>query len=219
MVGIFPHGEAIGVKKIVFVNRGVRLAYQVAERQFVGEGSNRVILCTDGDFNVGESDDSELVKLIEQQRDSDVFLSVFGFGTGNLKDAKLEQIADHGNGHYGYIDSLDEAKNVFVHDLTGTLYTVAKDVKLQVDFNPTQVESYRLIGYENRALENVDFANDVVDAGDVGAGHSVTALYQIAPRSRSEDTDPAELAQAALDRFVRLTENVEDNVRVALDGC
>lgn len=197
---------------------GLRLAYDVAERQFSKEASNRVILCTDGDFNVGESEDSELVKLIEEKRKSRVFLSVFGFGTGNLKDAKLEQIADHGNGQYGYVDSLDEAKNVFVHDLAGTLYTVAKDVKLQVDFNPTQVASYRLIGYENRALENADFDNDVVDAGDVGAGHSVTALYQVAPRDRSDGSKADDLAQAALDRFVRLSRNMDDNVQIDRDG-
>lgn len=197
---------------------GLRLAYQVAENQFEVEASNRVILCTDGDFNVGETDNSELVRLMEEKRDSGVFLSVYGFGMGNLEDDKLEQIADHGNGQYGYIDSLEEAKNIFVQNLTGTLYTVAKDVKLQVDFNPAKVTSYRLIGYENRALENADFDNDVVDAGDVGAGHSVTALYQVAPRKPSEDTGSGDLAQASLDRFLRLKRNADQNVRIDQEG-
>ncbi|MCA9053618.1 MAG: von Willebrand factor type A domain-containing protein [Planctomycetaceae bacterium] len=160
---------------------GIQLAYETAAKQFLKDASNRVILCTDGDFNVGVSDDDELVQMIEQKRDSGVFLSIFGYGMGNLKDAKLEGLADKGNGHYGYIDDLDEARKVFVEELTGMLYTIAKDVKLQVEFNPAKVASYRLLGYENRTLSAEDFNNDAVDAGEMGAGHSVTALYEIVP--------------------------------------
>jgi Ca-activated chloride channel family protein len=174
---------------------GIQMAYDAAQRHFLERGTNRVILLTDGDFNVGVSDDEELVKMIEEKRKSGVFLSIFGFGMGNLKDAKLEKLADKGNGHYGYIDGLDEAKKVFVQDLTGTLYTIAKDVKLQVDFNPVEVGAYRLIGYENRALAAADFNNDAVDAGDIGAGHRVTALYEIVPASKLAPVEEAQPAQ------------------------
>ena len=160
---------------------GLKTAYEVASRHKIDDGSNRVILCTDGDFNVGESADAPLVQMISQKRDTGVHLSIFGFGTGNLKDAKLEQIADHGNGHYHYIDGLRQARRVFLDELTGTLYTIAQDVKLQIEFNPAHVGSYRLIGYENRTLAAEDFNNDRIDAGDLGAGHSVTALYEIVP--------------------------------------
>lgn len=160
---------------------GIQLAYETATKHFAPEAANRVILCTDGDFNVGVSDDDALVKMIEEKRQTGVFLSVFGYGMGNLKDAKLEQLADKGNGHYGYIDDLDEARKVFLEELTGTLYTIAKDVKLQVEFNPARVGAYRLLGYENRLLAAADFNNDAVDAGELGAGHTVTALYEIAP--------------------------------------
>lgn len=160
---------------------GISLAYEQALRSFNKEGENRVILCTDGDFNVGISSDDELVKLIQAQAKSGVFLSVFGFGMGNLKDSKLEKLADKGNGHYGYIDDLNEARKVFNEELVGTLYTVAKDVKLQVEFNPLTVGAYRLIGYENRALAAQDFNDDTKDAGEIGAGHTVTALYEIVP--------------------------------------
>ena len=161
---------------------GINLAYEEAIRHFNGEGENRVILCTDGDFNVGISDDDQLVKLITEQARSKVFLSVFGFGMGNLKDAKLEKLADKGNGHYGYIDDMREARRVFNEELVGTLYTVAKDVKIQVEFNPLTVGAYRLIGYENRALAARDFNDDSKDAGEIGAGHTVTALYEIVPK-------------------------------------
>lgn len=161
---------------------GIRLAYDTAIRHFIQDGSNRVILCTDGDFNVGVSSDSELVELIQEKAASGVFLSVFGFGMGNLKDGKLEKLADHGNGHYGYVDSLQEARRAFKEGLVGTLYTVAKDVKLQVEFNPATVGAYRLIGYENRRLASADFTDDTKDAGEIGAGHTVTALYEIVPR-------------------------------------
>lgn len=163
---------------------GINLAYEEAIRHFNGEGENRVILCTDGDFNVGISDDDELVKLITEQAKTKVFLSVFGFGMGNLKDAKLEKLADKGNGHYGYIDDMREARRVFNEELVGTLYTVAKDVKMQVEFNPLTVGAYRLIGYENRALAARDFNDDTKDAGEIGAGHTVTALYEIVPRGQ-----------------------------------
>lgn len=172
---------------------GINLAYEEALRHFNGEGENRVILCTDGDFNVGVSSDDELVELIQQQAKTKVFLSIFGFGMGNLKDAKLEKLADKGNGHYGYIDDLKEARRVFNEELVGTLYTVAKDVKIQVEFNPLTVGAYRLIGYENRALAAKDFNDDTKDAGEIGAGHTVTALYEIAPKGQwqpKQEVDP-----------------------------
>ena len=160
---------------------GIKLAYQIAREAFLPEGNNRVILATDGDFNVGVSSDGELTRLIEEERGHGVFLTVLGFGMGNLKDAKLEQLADQGNGHYAYVDNLLEARKVFVQELGATLLTVAKDVKLQVEFNPQRVQAYRLVGYEKRLLANEDFNNDAKDAGDLGAGHSVTALYEIVP--------------------------------------
>ncbi len=172
---------------------GINLAYEEALRHFNGEGENRVILCTDGDFNVGVSSDDALVELIQQQAKTKVFLSIFGFGMGNLKDAKLEKLADKGNGHYGYIDDLKEARRVFNEELVGTLYTVAKDVKIQVEFNPLTVGAYRLIGYENRALAAKDFNDDTKDAGEIGAGHTVTALYEIVPRGQwplTQEVDP-----------------------------
>jgi Ca-activated chloride channel family protein len=160
---------------------GIRLAYQQARQSFSKSSNNRVILATDGDFNVGVSSDDELVKLIEQERQSGVFLSVLGFGTGNLKDAKMEMLADHGNGTYAYIDSLAEARKVFVQEMGASLVTVAKDVKLQIEFNPAYVKEYRLVGYENRLLRPEDFNDDQKDAGDLGAGHQVTAFYEITP--------------------------------------
>lgn len=163
---------------------GIRLAYQVATENFVRGGNNRVILATDGDFNVGVTSDGELEKLIEEKRKSGVFLSVLGFGTGNIKDSKMELLANKGNGNYAYIDSAMEAKKVLVTEMGGTLFTIAKDVKLQVEFNPAQVASYRLIGYENRALRAEDFNDDKKDAGEIGAGHSVTALYEIVPAGK-----------------------------------
>jgi Ca-activated chloride channel family protein len=162
---------------------GIVQAYRVAREGFLPGGANRVILATDGDFNVGVSGQGELIRLIEEQRKAGVFLTVLGFGYGNLKDATLEQLADHGNGHYAYIDSLDEARKVFVEQ-GAALVTVAKDVKLQVEFNPNQVAGYRLIGYENRLLHAQDFRDDRKDAGDMGAGHTVTALYELVPAGR-----------------------------------
>jgi Ca-activated chloride channel family protein len=160
---------------------GIQLAYQTAVANFIEGGANRVILATDGDFNVGVSDQGELIELIEDRARSGVHLSVLGFGMGNLQDGTLEQIADHGNGHYAYIDDLDEARKVLVTERGGTLVTIAKDVKIQVELNPMEVHAYRLIGYENRALEARDFDDDRKDAGEIGAGHSVTALYEIVP--------------------------------------
>ena len=160
---------------------GIRLAYEVARRNFVRGGNNRVVLATDGDFNVGASSDAEMFRLIEEKRREGTFLTVLGFGMGNLKDSRLEGLADRGNGNYAYIDDREEARKTLVSEFGGTLFTIAKDVKLQVEFNPARVAAYRLIGYENRALRNEEFDDDRRDAGDMGAGHSVTALYEIVP--------------------------------------
>ena len=160
---------------------GIVLAYRIARQQFVAGGVNRVILATDGDFNVGVTSEDQLVRLIERERESGVFLTVLGVGQGNLQDSTMEALADKGNGHYAYLDSLDEARKVLVREMDATLETVAKDVKLQVEFNPRQVVAYRLIGYENRRLDDEDFNDDAKDAGEMGAGHTVTALYEIVP--------------------------------------
>ena len=157
-------------------------AYELAEKNFINGGNNRVILATDGDLNVGLTSESDLVDLItEEKKDNNIFLSVLGFGTDNLKDNKLEALADNGDGNYAFIDSAYEAKKVLVDEMGGTLNTVAKDVKIQIEFNPANVKGYRQIGYENRALADADFANDAVDGGEIGAGHMVTALYEIVP--------------------------------------
>lgn len=158
---------------------GIRLAYKVAWETFIPKGNNRIILATDGDFNVGVSSDAEMTRLIESKREDGVFLTVLGFGTGNYKDSKMEKLADKGNGNYAYVDSIREAKKSLVTEMGGTLYTIAKDVKLQHEFNPAIVNSYRLIGYENRMLKKEDFNDDKKDAGELGAGHRVTALYEI----------------------------------------
>ncbi len=160
---------------------GIVLAYDVARKNFLERGNNRVILATDGDFNVGVTSDGELEQLIERKRRDRVFLTVLGFGTGNIKDSKMELLADKGNGNYAYIDSLSEARKTLVHEMGATLFTIAKDVKIQVEFNPTVAAAYRLIGYENRLLRSQDFNDDQKDAGELGAGHSVTALYEIVP--------------------------------------
>ena len=166
---------------------GIRRAYDEAVANFIRGGNNRVILATDGDFNVGVSSDAEMVRLIEEKRQTGVFLTVLGVGEGNLQAAKMEKLADHGNGNYAYLDNLLEARKVLVHELGGTLYTVAKDVKIQVEWNPARVRAYRLIGYENRMLRNEDFTDDKKDAGEVGSGHSVTALYEIVPVGATTD--------------------------------
>jgi len=160
---------------------GIKLAYDVARQNFLDRGNNRVILTTDGDFNVGASSDGDLEQLIESERKDNIFLTVLGFGTGNTKDSKMELLADKGNGNYAYVDTLAEARKVLVQEMGATLFTIAKDVKLQIEFNPAKVASYRLIGYENRLLRKEDFNNDAKDAGDIGAGHSVTALYELVP--------------------------------------
>ncbi len=160
---------------------GIQLAYQVAVANEIAGGTNRVVLCTDGDFNVGVTDRGSLTRLIEEKAKQGVFLSVLGFGTGNLKDSTMEQLADRGNGNYAYIDSIEEARKALVEQMGGTLIAIAKDVKIQVEFNPARVASYRLIGYENRLLRNQDFNDDAKDAGEIGAGHTVTALYELIP--------------------------------------
>jgi Ca-activated chloride channel family protein len=165
---------------------GIEMAYRVARDNLVRGGNNRVILATDGDFNVGVSSDAELVRIIEEKRREGIFLTVLGYGTGNYKDGKMEQLADHGNGNYAYVDDLREARKVLVEEMGGTLLAIAKDVKVQVEFNPSRVRAYRLIGYENRALAAQDFNDDRKDAGELGAGHSVTALYEIIPAGSDE---------------------------------
>src|SRR5262245_26255412 len=166
---------------------GLMLAYKVAQESFIDGGINRVILATDGDFNVGVTDQGSLLRLIEEKRKSGVMLSVLGYGMGNLKDSTMVKLADAGNGNYAYIDSLTEAQNVLVEEAGGTLVTVAKDVKFQVEFNPRAVAAYRLIGYEKRILQDQDFNNDKKDAGEIGAGHSVTVLYEIIPAGQPID--------------------------------
>jgi Ca-activated chloride channel homolog len=160
---------------------GIQLAYNVARENFLKGGNNRVILATDGDFNVGASSDAEMVRLIEKERESGVFLTVLGYGMGNYKDNKMQKLANAGNGNHAYIDDISEANKVLVREFGGTIYTIAKDVKLQIEFNPAQVRGYRLIGYENRLLNKEDFNDDKKDAGELGAGHTVTALYEIIP--------------------------------------
>ena len=169
-----PHGSTNG-------GAGITLAYQIAVQNFIAGGTNRVILCTDGDFNVGVTSQGELTRLIEDKAKSKVFLSVLGFGAGNLKDSTMEKLADKGNGNYAYIDTLQEAGKLLVEQMSGTLITIAKDVKIQIEFNPAKVGAYRLIGYENRILAAQDFNDDKKDAGEIGAGHTVTALYELIP--------------------------------------
>ncbi|MBX3412748.1 MAG: VWA domain-containing protein [Pirellulales bacterium] len=190
---------------------GIQLAYDVAKKHFVKEGTNRVILATDGDFNVGITDQSQLVELIEEQAKTGVFLSVLGFGMGNLKDSTLEQLADRGNGNYAYIDSDREARKVLVEQLSGTLVTIAKDVKIQLEFNPARVAAYRLIGYENRLLAKEDFNDDTKDAGEIGAGHTVTALYEVVltnaekPGSTDENKQDDEAIEREVDELEYLS--------------
>jgi len=179
---------------------GIQLAYATAEANFIEGGNNRVILATDGDFNVGVTSEGELTRLIEDKRASGVFLTVLGFGMGNYNDSSLEKLADLGNGNYAYIDSIREARKVFVHQLPSTLFTVAKDVKIQVEFNPSLVAGYRLIGYENRLMQAEEFNDDAKDAGEIGAGHTVTALYEIVPVGVSVpvgEVDPLKYQEAS----------------------
>ena len=168
---------------------GINTAYELAEKYFIKGGNNRVILATDGDLNVGLSSEEELKALIEEKRDKGVFLSVLGFGMGNYKDNRLEALADNGNGNYAYIDNVDEAERVLVTEMNGTMFTVAKDAKIQVEFNPTNVAYYKLVGYENRLLDDQDFEDDTKDAGDVGANQQVTALYELILNNSKADSD------------------------------
>ncbi len=168
---------------------GIQLAYDLAKKNFRPNGNNRVILATDGDFNVGISSEGELVRLIEAKREEGIFLTVLGFGSGNYQDTKMEQLANKGNGNYAYIDNLREAKKVLVSQFSGTLFTIAKDVKLQIEFNPQHIKSYRLIGYENRKLQAEDFQDDKKDAGELGAGHQVTAFYELIPTGQQDQSD------------------------------
>ncbi len=160
---------------------GIQLAYDIAKKNFQEGGNNRIILATDGDFNIGESSNAAMERMIEKKRQEGIFLTVLGFGMGNYKDSKMELLADKGNGNYAYIDNIQEAKKVLVSEFGGTLFTIAKDVKFQIEFNPTKVQGYRLIGYENRALRSEDFNDDKKDAGELGSGHTVTALYEVIP--------------------------------------
>ncbi len=180
---------------------GIQLAYELAQKHFIKGGTNRVILATDGDFNVGITDQDDLIRLIEKKAKSGVFLTCLGFGTDNLKDSTLEKLADKGNGNYSYIDTLAEGRRVLVEQMAGTLITIAKDVKIQVEFNPAKVGAYRLIGYENRLLKKEDFNDDAKDAGEIGSGHHVTALYEIVPVGKelapSLGTDPLKYQPAA----------------------
>jgi Ca-activated chloride channel homolog len=180
---------------------GIQLAYDTAVGGFIKNGTNRVILMTDGDFNVGVTNEGDLTRLIEKKAKSGVFLSVLGFGMGNYKDSTMEKLADKGNGNYAYIDTLNESKKVLVEQMSGTLLTIAKDVKIQVEFNPAEVNAYRLIGYENRMLKKEDFNDDRKDAGEIGAGHTVTALYEVVPAGQSVETpkvDPLKYQKPAV---------------------
>jgi len=166
---------------------GINLAYKVALQNLKKDGNNRVILATDGDFNIGASSDGEMTRLIEEKRKTGIFLTCLGFGMGNYKDSKMETLADKGNGNYAYIDNILEAKKVLVTEMGGTMHTIAKDVKLQLEFNPNKISAYKLIGYENRLLNDEDFNDDTKDAGDLGSGHTVTALYEVVLKGSSED--------------------------------
>lgn len=192
---------------------GINTAYDIAQKYFIDGGNNRVILATDGDLNVGLSSESELTRLIEEKRESGVFLSVLGFGTGNYKDNRLEALADYGNGNYSYIDSEKEAKKVLVDEMSGTLFTVAKDVKFQLEFNPANVKGYRLIGYENRVMAAEDFNDDTKDAGEIGAGHSVTVLYEIVPADSKMELGESELKYASDSEDVMGDELLTVNIR------
>ncbi len=192
---------------------GIQLAYKIAEKNFIKGGNNRIILCTDGDFNVGVSSKDGLEKLIEEKRQTGVFLTVLGYGMGNYKDDRMQVLAEKGNGNYAYIDNLQEANKVLVNEFGGTLFTVAKDVKLQIEFNPVKVQAYRLIGYESRLLNSEDFNNDAKDAGEMGAGHTVTAFYEIIPAgiesSFTTTIDPLKYQQPAQQESIRLTGSPE----------
>jgi Ca-activated chloride channel homolog len=184
---------------------GLRLAYSIGEKNYIKAGNNRIILATDGDFNVGESSNGGIERLVEQERGKGIFMTVLGFGMGNVKDDKMELIADKGNGNYFYIDNLQEARKVLVSEFAGTLFTIAKDVKFQIEFNPLKIASYRLIGYENRILNEEDFNDDKKDAGEMGSGHNITALYELVPAGSDERTpgvDPLKYQNLAIDNVI-----------------
>ena len=172
---------------------GIELAYKLAQQNFIKEGNNRIILATDGDFNVGVSSDNDMEKLIEEKRKSGIFLTVLGYGMGNYKDSKMEILADKGNGNYAYIDNIQEANRFLGKEFKGSMFAIAKDVKIQIEFNPKHVQAYRLIGYENRRLKAEDFKNDAIDAGELGSGHTVTALYEVIPVGVESDYVPSDL--------------------------
>ncbi|QYS88618.1 vWA domain-containing protein [Flavobacterium davisii] len=172
---------------------GIELAYKIAEENFIKEGNNRIILATDGDFNIGASTDKEMEHLIEQKRKTGIFLTCLGYGMNNYKDSKMETLANKGNGNYAYIDNMQEATRFLGKEFNGSMFTIAKDVKIQIEFNPSQVQSYRLIGYENRKLNDEDFKNDAIDAGELGSGHTVTALYEIIPTGVESSYSPTKL--------------------------
>jgi Ca-activated chloride channel family protein len=195
---------------------GIQLAYKIAKENFIKGGNNRIILATDGDFNVGVSNTSELVEMIEKKRDEGIFLTILGFGMGNYKDGRLEEIADKGNGNYYYIDNILEAKKIFDHDLMGTLFTIAKDVKIQIEFNPVKVKQYRLIGYENRLLKKEDFDNDKKDAGELGAGHTVTALYEIVPAKETKNYKDLEDLKYQLSKLTYAAKNSDELLTLKL---
>ncbi len=191
---------------------GLKLAYKTATENFVEDGNNRIILATDGDFNVGASSNAEMERMIEKEREKGIYMTVLGFGMGNYKDDKMEIIADKGNGNYAYIDNIQEARKVFVTEFAGTLFTIAKDVKFQLEFNPQRVKAYRLIGYENRLLNDEDFNDDKKDAGEMGAGHTVTALYEIIPAGSKESTykiDPLKYQENTDHKDVKVNKNAE----------
>ncbi|MDD4112625.1 MAG: von Willebrand factor type A domain-containing protein [Herbinix sp.] len=192
---------------------GIEKAYSIAEEYFIEDGNNRIILATDGDLNVGITSEGELKRLVEKERKKGVFLSVLGFGTGNIKDNKMETLADNGNGNYSYIDSILEAKKVLVDEMGGTLFTIAKDVKLQIEFNPAYIKGYRLIGYENRLLNTEDFNDDTKDAGEIGAGHRVTALYEIIETSSEQEIAEADLKYQSDKEEVDSNEWLTVNIR------
>jgi len=196
---------------------GLKLAYKVAQENFIEEGNNRIILATDGDFNVGASSNAEMERLIEEKREYGIFMTVLGFGMGNYKDDKMEIIADKGNGNYAYIDNIQEARKVFITEFGGTLFTIAKDVKFQIEFNPARIKGYRLVGYENRLLNDEDFNDDKKDAGEMGAGHTVTALYELIPAGSSESLKSIDPLKYQSDRKgSKVAEKVKPNLNAEL---
>jgi Ca-activated chloride channel family protein len=190
---------------------GIKLAYALAKEHFKANGNNRVVLATDGDFNVGESSNESMERLIEEKRNDGIFLTVLGYGMGNYKDSKMEILADKGNGNYAYIDNITEARKVLVNEFGGTLFTIAKDVKIQVEFNPAKVQAYRLVGYENRMLKSEDFNNDKKDAGELGSGHTVTALYEVIPvgvKSDVFDIDALKYQKTTVDAVAKASDEI-----------